>query len=352
VPSPFSENPNDVKNIMTNLDRSESGRAPFSCGHENSPGNQYCDACGAARDRRKCPACNSPNREEAKFCGDCGALLQDEGAARETTAAARSRFWHPAKPPGRPTTGQPAGDSVNIDVSDLFGPKNLEEAPARSGRGRWRRDDRFLSSVEEDTPEDDMFVEDNPPAGHRHNRLFLLTAAALVVACAAVVIGLAVGEFGAKRYGGTADRLVSGSPAAPGSPQGIGEQSPDSTNANPSAPSTETPSAPPGAATMNPSMQGKARTQTPAPNPPRPPRTRTEQPAEARDQAPSVPTPPAAASRSEASEERMADFLVEQLGPAQAVEKALSNAAWYDVSQSEHSYWQQVADTIRRRGER
>jgi Double zinc ribbon len=347
------------ENIMTkDLDSGGSGNAPFACGHENSPGNHYCDACGAARDRRKCPACNSPNREEAKFCGACGAPLQDEGAARETivAAAARSHPRHAAARPTRPTTGPPADDSGAIDVSDLFGLKNLEEAPSRSGRGRWRRDDRFLSSVEEDTPEDDMFVEDNPPAGHRHNRLFLLTMAALIVGCAAVAIGLAVGQFGATRHGGTPDRLVSGPPAAPGSQRAIGEQSPDSMSAHPPAPSTESPAVPPDAETMNPSIPETARTPTSAgaaralaPSAPLPARTPTEQTAEARNQASSGPTPSASASTSETSEERMADFLVEQLGPAQAVEKALSNAAWYDASQSEHAYWQRVAEAIRGR---
>jgi cytoskeletal protein RodZ len=363
VPGPFSENRvQRHENIMTkDLDSGGSGNAPFACGHENSPGNHYCDACGAARDRRKCPACNSPNREEAKFCGACGAPLQDEGAARETIVAAAARSYprHAAALPTRPTTGPPAGDSGAIDVSDLFGLKNLEEAPSRSGRGRWRRDDLFHSSVEEDTPEDDMFVEDNPPPEHRHKRLFLLTGAAVIVALAAVAIGLAVGQFGATRHGGTPARPVSGPPAAPGSQRAIGQRSPDSTSTRPSAPSTEPPSAPPDEATMNPSIPKTARTpasagaaQPLAPSPPRPARTPTEQPAQARNEAPSGPTPPAAASGSEASEERMADFLVEQLGPVQAVEKALSNAAWYDVSQSEHSYWQGVAETIRRRPER
>lgn len=345
--------------MTKDLDSRGSGNALFACGHENSPGNHYCDACGAARDRRKCPACNSPNREEAKFCGACGARLKDEGAARETIVAARSHLWHPGAPPTRPTTGPAAGDSATSECVDLFGPKNLEEAPSWSGRGRWRRDDRLLSSVEGYAPEEDMLAEDNPPAERRRNRLFLLTSAAVIVALAAVAIGLAVGHFGATRNGGTSGRLVSQLPAAPGSPRAIGERSPDSTSTHPSAPSTESPTEPPGAATMNPSRPETARTpasasagQALAPSSPLPARTPTEQPAEARDQAPKGPTPPVAASRSETSEERMADFLVEQLGPVQAVEKALSNAAWYDVSQSEHTYWRGVAETIRRRTER
>ncbi len=48
----------------------------------------------------------------------------------------------------------------------------------------------------------------------------------------------------------------------------------------------------------------------------------------------------------------MAHFLTQQLGHGRAAEKALANAAWYDAGRSEHSYWEGVAEAIRRRGER
>jgi len=46
----------------------------------------------------------------------------------------------------------------------------------------------------------------------------------------------------------------------------------------------------------------------------------------------------------------MAVFLMEELGPGQAAERALSNADWYGKERiEERAYWRRVADVIRRR---
>jgi len=51
----------------------------------------------------------------------------------------------------------------------------------------------------------------------------------------------------------------------------------------------------------------------------------------------------------ETSEERMADYLVEQLGKTRAEETARSNAAWYGAGRAEYQYWEKVAETVARR---
>ena len=46
----------------------------------------------------------------------------------------------------------------------------------------------------------------------------------------------------------------------------------------------------------------------------------------------------------------MAAFLMEQLGPDQAAERARSNAEWYGEERiEERAYWRRVAEVIRRR---
>jgi hypothetical protein len=62
--------------------------------------------------------------------------------------------------------------------------------------------------------------------------------------------------------------------------------------------------------------------------------------------------PRMAAGPAKSSEERMAAFLVDELGRERAAEKALSNAAWYDEGRSERAYWRRVADAVNRHGSR
>jgi hypothetical protein len=43
----------------------------------------------------------------------------------------------------------------------------------------------------------------------------------------------------------------------------------------------------------------------------------------------------------------MARFLIDSLGPGQAVERALATASWYE-NRVERRYWERVADAVRR----
>lgn len=44
----------------------------------------------------------------------------------------------------------------------------------------------------------------------------------------------------------------------------------------------------------------------------------------------------------------MARFLIDSLGPGQAVERALAAASWYEPNRMERRYWERVADAVRR----
>ncbi len=59
-----------------------------------------------------------------------------------------------------------------------------------------------------------------------------------------------------------------------------------------------------------------------------------------------------ASSTARSSEERMAAFLVDELGAKAAARKALSNANWYEEGRSERQYWYRVAAAVTRRGGR
>ena len=57
-----------------------------SCGAENPPGKRFCGDCGAALENR-CPQCGAENPVDKRFCGDCGAAL-----------AAIDKFLKPSSP--------------------------------------------------------------------------------------------------------------------------------------------------------------------------------------------------------------------------------------------------------------
>jgi hypothetical protein len=56
-----------------------------SCGSDNPSGKKFCGDCGALLENR-CPKCSSDNPPGKHFCGDCGAALTSP--ATSTTAAA------------------------------------------------------------------------------------------------------------------------------------------------------------------------------------------------------------------------------------------------------------------------
>jgi len=309
----------------------------FPCGHENAASNRFCEVCGAAR-LRKCRLCESPISADAKYCSACGVRLEDDATAGEPVAAS-------PMPRHRQSTSGPASPAEGGD--DLA----EEETPPWAKGRRWRRDDVPSPAM------DDQLEEDEGAGEDRRRRPFL--SAGVVAATLAVV--LAVGSFSLARQAGFLDRVLGKAdgraPAPltqserPADVSGVGvvspvpaeesrTVSPPTTEGAPPAPSAPAPAEDaPAAEPKSPGAVGL------------PPREPATGPATARGEN-SPETSQATAGPSQASEERMAAFLVEELGPALAAEKALSNAGWYGEDRSEHAYWQRVAEAVRRRGER
>ncbi len=192
-----------------------------------------------------------------------------------------------------------------------------------------------------------------------------------------IAIVLGVGYFSAVRQTGFLGRPVRGSVADRGpAPVARSERPPDvgsdlpqgtSTPAAPAAPSAPAPGqtgTPPEEPESSGDLSLPARKAPPAvEHPPseqqpsvtgrgsRPPtssQARIDSPKARGDERPSGETSQAVASQG--SVERMAVFLMEQLGPGQAAERALSNADWYGEERiEERAYWRRVAEVIRRR---
>lgn len=209
-----------------------------------------------------------------------------------------------------------------LDEQVVPGP---ETPPSTKGR-RWQRGDF------ERAPIDRAAGEDGWPSEERWRKPLLLTVAAIV----AVFIGiaLAVVQFGPARH---PDR--SGQRFDPASPDSGALSSPRESPTEAVAPAPDTVPAPDTASAPSGAEASTRNTSLP-----------TRLPNEARAASGEEGRrSPAFASAPQTSEERMADFLVQELGPAQAADKALSTAAWYDVDRPEYAYWERVSGAIRRR---
>jgi hypothetical protein len=343
-----------------------SGNQLFACGHENPAGNRYCDACGADRGRR-CPLCSSLNRGQAKFCRACGARLLDEGTAPktpETTVASptpsRSRD---REAPGTPRTTAPAAKEratlLGSGTRFLDDPQFVDsEKPRGSGRGGLRGHEPFSSLAHDMTVERDMTVEDEWAAARdRRRKVFLPAVAVAVMGALAIAVVLGVEQFGPTRHGGFLDRargwLVADRDSASAT-RGEQPAAPKGADSSAALSARESETTAPRAARSEPA-QGAAQAEAPraaelpATSPSLPSRSPGERSAAPGDEVPSRETPQSLVPAPETSEERMADFLIEQLGPEPAAEKAISTAAWYDADRAEHAYWQRVAEAIRRR---
>ena len=239
------------------------------------------------------------------------------------------------------------------------------EAPPWPKKGRWRRDD-FPAE------------ENNRVAADRRRKPPLLAGAV----AGTIVIVLGVGYFSAVRQTGFLGRPVGGSVADRGpAPVARSERPPDRREADVGSDfpqGTSTPAAPEAPSALAPDQTGTppeepespgglslpARKAPPAVEPPpseqqpsvtgrgsRPPtssQARTDSPGARGDERPSGETSQAVGSQG--SVERMAAFLMEQLGPDQAAERARSNAEWYGEERiEERAYWRRVAEVIRRR---
>ena len=308
----------------------------FECGHDNPASSRFCAVCGAAR-LSSCRACEAPVQWDARYCGACGARLYEREA-----------------------------------VSDQ---EVVEWAKARRGRDEAAHDPVMMVDAIDDDADDN---NRRRPAG---------MVATIAVILAAVV---GIGYFALARHTVFFERMPdkrdvrASSPSAQPAPSPDGGQAalnstpppPAVTTAPPStaedvaastsqakaaspseesiptpseeqvAPSSEGKAASP--SELPPARSAEARSQGEVSLPARLP-ARENSPAESEDnrQSSRAPTSPA-----RTSEERMAAFLVEELGREKAAEKALSNADWYDEGRSERAYWRRVADAVNRRGSR
>ena len=331
----------------------------FGCGHANSPGNRYCNVCGASRNL-PCASCGATNPDEAAFCGNCGIRLAHEGARRESAeptrllraGAVRESSQSPGPPrvpslePGRPLPRDEAG-RVYGDLNDA----------ARV----YGDPDDFIDDEEEERE-------------RRHRRRKRVTMTVLAVAILLIVCALALGRLAATREK-AAGRPESGAVAE----QRSAPPSPDSDRAV-AAPSTASRAEAPLEGPRPTANESAAHGSSPAqPQPTRTPATDRSQPSSPPPAAHATEAPPASSSEensqvtlppsparrrntgdaadqglaqasapsSASSEERVAGFLVGELGPTRAEERALANAAWYGSDREEYSYWRRVAKLIK-----
>ena len=92
------------------------------CGAENPEGKKFCGDCGAALENR-CPKCGAENLPGKKFCSDCGTPLAATGAPTQSSSPTKStaEVRLPTRPSGAATS--PDGERRHLTVlfSDLVG---------------------------------------------------------------------------------------------------------------------------------------------------------------------------------------------------------------------------------------
>src|SRR5262245_32670144 len=88
------------------------------CGSDNPSGKRFCGDCGAVLENR-CPHCGADNPINKKFCGDCGAALQVSGVGSQVSGP---NTQHPT-----PDTLSEARKVVTIVFADLIGSTALHE---------------------------------------------------------------------------------------------------------------------------------------------------------------------------------------------------------------------------------
>jgi hypothetical protein len=300
----------------------------FECGHDNPASSRFCAVCGVAR-LRSCRACEAPVQWDAKYCGACGARLYERDAVSEQEV--------------------------------------VEWARARRGR-----DEAARHAVMDDA------IDDDADDGSRRRPAGVVATIAVILAA---IVGL--GYFALARHtvffermpdmrdvrsstpitqpvpspdAGQAALSSTSPPPASTTPPSTKEDLAASTSpdkaASPSEEQVATPSEEKVASPREPPARSagvrEARSQDEVTLPARTP-ARENAAAQSED---NREAPRVAASGARTSEERMARFLVDELGRERAAEKALSNADWYDEGRSERAYWQRVADAVNRHGER
>ena len=90
------------------------------CGAENLEGKRFCGDCGAALENR-CPRCGAENPTAKRFCGDCGATLATTGAPARSPAPAQTAAA--VRDSTGPSATLPDGERRHLTVlfSDLVG---------------------------------------------------------------------------------------------------------------------------------------------------------------------------------------------------------------------------------------
>jgi hypothetical protein len=300
----------------------------FRCGHENPASNTFCAVCGAAR-LRQCRLCEAPIHWNAAYCSACGNRLDDDAASVEAGAASPS-------PPQR----QFASDQAVPERDSSREQEVVDWAAARRARYEGTPDPATDDPLDEERAEED-----------RRRRPLAMVAA--VAATLAVVV--AVGYFAVAKHTVFLEPMQDKRDVRAVTPA---PQPEPSSNAGQAAVGS---TSPPASTTTRSTTEDRPA----SPSEPAPARNSRTQETKSADavglparetataQSEESPEPSRiAASSARTSEERMAAFLVEELGQARASEKARSNADWYDEGRSERRYWQRVAEAVSRRGGR
>ena len=312
--------------------------------------------------------CQAPVEWDATYCAACGKHLDDAVAGVDTAATSSS-----------PPRSRFAPELMSVPAADFHRDEEVV---------RWAtaRRERLAGAV------DDPIDEENAGEDRRPNPL--ATVAIIAAAIAAVVtVGVALSQHTVflERMPDKRDAKVSAPVTQPRRAPAVVDSAPRPPASTPARPAPEAkvaaqskgvpeakvaaqskaalarePSLPPartGATSVTkPAPETKAAAETKAAE------TKAEAPIglpprelPVREPEKQVATTPAedsaeparvASSPTGSSEERMAAFLVDELGAKAAAKKALSNANWYEAGRSERQYWYRVADAVTRRGGR
>ena len=92
------------------------------CGAENPEGKKFCGDCGAALENR-CAQCGSDNPTGKRFCGDCGAALAASGAPAQSSSSSQTtvEVRSPTPPSSAATSTDGERRHLTVLFSDLVG---------------------------------------------------------------------------------------------------------------------------------------------------------------------------------------------------------------------------------------
>jgi hypothetical protein len=252
----------------------------------------------------------------------------------------------------------PARPSQGVAPEEADAGPDEPSAPWRAGSG-WRR--QSLDTLREE----DLVDLD----GGRRRRLGPLLAVLVLVLIAAVAFAVVTGsgpvrEMVAKLMPGEKSPAPpreepppSTGTAPPGAepPQAVERgasvpSGPAAATPSPSEPPTPKAEPSPARKATPPPRGGESVAKAPSASPPAETPRLPSRAGTSTERASEDPPPPAKAP-AQTSEERMADYLIAQLGKTGAEERARGNAAWYGADRAEHRYWKNVEEAVARRPE-